>query len=255
MKVLAAVQARIGSTRLPGKVLMNLGDKSVLEHVVERLKRCRQISEVVVLTTISKSDLKIVDFCSSKGIRVYCGSENDVLDRYYQAAKLFDAEQIVRITADCPLIDPEVTDLTIEKHFDTDSDYTYNDNYPDGLDVEVIKFSVLKTAWQKAKLVSEREHVTSFIRNYQDQFKINYIKYQRNLLSKRWTLDEKDDYLFLEKIFDNVYSLKSDFTMDDVLVYLEENPEVEKINNHIIHNEGFIKSCENDRILSVNEEL
>jgi spore coat polysaccharide biosynthesis protein SpsF len=247
--ILAIIQARIGSTRLPKKVLLDLKGKTVLEHVVERVKKSNKINELIVATTINIEDLEIVKLCSNKGIRVFCGSEDDVLDRFYQITKLMNPKHIVRITADCPLIDPDIINKTIDLHLLKNSDYTCNtlkETFPDGLDVEIFTYEALQKAWKEAKLTSEREHVTSYIRNHREIFKISGLENIQNLSKKRWTLDEYDDYKFLKIIFESVYAVNSDFRMDDILEYLRRNPDVEEINNHIIRNEGYLKSIRED---------
>jgi spore coat polysaccharide biosynthesis protein SpsF (cytidylyltransferase family) len=166
--IVAIIQARMGSTRLPDKVLLPLEGKTVLEHVVDRVKQSKLVKEVVVATTISRSDLKIVNFCSAKGIRVYCGSENDVLDRYFEAARLIGVEHVIRITADCPFMDHRIIDKVVKEHLLRKNDYTANiieETFPDGEDIEVMTFKVLEKAWENARLLSEREHVTPYIRN------------------------------------------------------------------------------------------
>jgi len=238
MNILAIIQARIGSTRLPQKVLLDLEGKTVLEHVVERVKRSN-ISKVIVATTINNEDLKIVKLCSNKGIRVFCGSNDDVLDRFYQIAKLIKPKHIVRITADCPLIDHDIIDRIIDLHLLKNSDYTcntLNETFPDGLDVEIFTYEALEKAWKEARLTSEREHVTPYIRKHKEIFKISGLENKQNFSQKRWTLDEPDDYKFLKIVYKNVYVNNSDFRMNDVLKYLRENPDVEKINNEIIRN-------------------
>lgn len=250
MDILAIIQARIGSTRLPQKVLLDLKGKTVLEHVVERVKRSNKISEVIVATTINTEDLEIVKLCSNKGIRVFCGSEDDVLDRFYQVAKLVNPKHIVRITADCPLIDPDIIDKTIDLHLYKNSDYTcntLNETFPDGLDIEIFTYEALEKAWKEAKLTSEREHVTPYIRNHKEIFKISGLENKQNLSKKRWTIDEYDDYEFLKVVFENVYVSNPDFRMNDILKYLRKNPDVERINNQIVRNEGYLKSLKEDR--------
>ncbi|GAI87236.1 unnamed protein product, partial [marine sediment metagenome] len=190
MNIIAIIQARIGSTRLPRKVLMELEGKTVLEHVIERVKRSNLINDVVVATTILKDDLEIVKLCSNIGISVYCGSEENVLDRYYQTVRLFKAEHIVRITSDCPLMDPKIIDEAINLHLRKKADYTSNtikETYPDGQDVEIFTFEALKKAWKNVNLASEKEHVTPYIRKNQS-FKIVSLEYEKNLFHKRWTL-------------------------------------------------------------------
>ena len=211
MKILGIIQARIGSTRLPNKVLLDLEGKSVLEHVILRLSRSKLISEVVVATTIKKQDLAIVRLCANRDFSVFCGSENDVLDRFYQVAKLFEPDHIVRITADCPLMDREIIDKVIQKHLAEDTDYTANileATFPDGEDVEVFKFKTLIKAWRNASLSSEREHVTPYIRKHQELFKQANLVSLENLSTKRWTLDNKEDYEFIREIYKYLYNHK-----------------------------------------------
>ena len=256
MSTIAIIQARMGSTRLPGKVLLNLEDKTVLEHVVNRVRFSKHVDDVVVATTISKDDLRIVELCANLGVSIYCGSEDDVLDRYYQAAKLFKADNIVRITSDCPVIDPKIVDGAIILHLKDNADYTSNtlkETYPDGQDVEIFTFASLRTAWKDAKLASEREHVTPYIRNHPDIFKHARLEYQKDLSQKRWTLDNAEDLEFLRLVYKYLYSKNSLFGMDDILALISEKPEIEKINQHIIRNEGYIKSLREDESLDPDD--
>ena len=255
MNVIAIIQARMGSTRLPGKVLLNLEDKTALEHVIRRVKSSEYVDDIVVATTISKDDLRIVEVCAHLGINVYCGSENDVLDRYYQAAKLFKAENIVRITSDCPVIDSKIIDEVICLHLKNNVDYTsntLNETYPDGEDVEVFTFASLKKAWDNAKLASEREHVTPYIRNNPDIFKHTSLEYKNDLSQKRWTLDNAEDLDFLRLIYKYLYNKDQLFGMDDILALISEKPEIETINQHIIRNEGYLKSTREDSMLGIS---
>ena len=156
----------MGSTRLPDKVLMKLADKTVLENIIDRVSRY----------------LEIARLCAMKGVSIFCGSEDDVLDRFYQTAKQFRIKNIVRITADCPLIDPQIIDRAVKLYLDTGADYVSNtleETYPDGLDVEVFSFDALEAAWKDAKLMSEREHVTPYIRKKIDQFRTASIKQKK----------------------------------------------------------------------------
>ena len=198
MKAAAVIQARRGSTRLPDKVLLKLGDRTVLEHVISRASVARSISNVIVATTVNKEDLKIVNLVSRKEVSVYCGSQEDVLDRYYQAAQLFKLKHIVRITADCPVIDPGIIDKVVSLHFRTKADYCSNilvPTFPDGLDVEIFSFKTLESAWKKARLRSEREHVTPYIRKHDKMLKLVSHLNKINLSHHRWTLDEQADSL------------------------------------------------------------
>lgn len=249
--VMALIQARTGARRLANKVLLDLCGKTVLEHVVSRVRRAKTVDEAVVVTTVRKEDLKIVELMSGQGIRVLCGSEDDVLDRYYQAARLLNAQHVVRITADCPVMDPQVIDRVVECYFKNKADYCSNaltQTFPDGLDVEVFSFEALAKAWKNAKLTSQREHVTPYIRNNKRLFKVVSMDHPSNLGAHRWTLDEQKDYMFLKKIFDGLYSQNPNFGMQDVLKFLEKNPKLTQINGRITRNEGYARSLEDDKV-------
>lgn len=248
--IIAIIQARIGSTRLSAKVLLDLEGKSVLERIIERVKNSKFIQEVIVATTISKEDLEIANLCSRIGVRVYCGSENDVLDRYFQVARLLGAKHIVRITADCPLIDPKVIDTVIRAHLSKNADYTSNtiqETFPDGEDVEIFKFQTLKKAWEDAKLPSEREHVSPYIRKQQNLFRLENVIGEENLGRMRWTLDEKRDYKFIKLVYRKLYKKNRIFGMEETLSLLREHPEYQRINHGIKRNEGYLKSLWEDR--------
>lgn len=248
---IALIQARTGARRLPNKVLLKLKDKTVLEHVIARVQKARTVKEAVVVTTVQPEDLKIVELVSGQGVRVLCGSQNDVLDRYYQAARLLGAEHIVRITADCPLMDPVVIDQVVNCYFKNKADYCSNaltQTFPDGLDVEVFSFAALSKAWKNASLTSEREHVTPYIRNHKKMFKVFSLEHKDSLGSHRWTLDEPKDYEFLKKIFDGLYAQDPFFGMDDVLGFIDSNPKLKIINADILRNAGYAKSLKEDRV-------
>jgi len=250
MNIIAVIQARVGATRLPGKVLKKIEGKTVLEHVINRVQAARKIDNIVVATTVKKEDLKIVQLCAKLGISIFCGSEDDVLDRYYQAARLFKAEHIIRITSDCPLIDPQVIEEVIELYLKEKADYATNtmpETFPDGLDTEIFSFKTLKIAWENAKLSSEREHVTPFVRKNPNIFKLVSLRSNINLNNKRWTIDEPKDFEFIKIIYKNLYPKDSLFGMKKILNFLKKHPEIEEINNNIIRNEGYLKSLEADK--------
>ncbi len=247
MKTLAIIQARMGSTRLPGKVLLSLGGKTVIEQVVSRVRRSINIDEIIVATSIEKNNLPLIKKCSELGVRVFVGSENDVLDRYYQAAKLFKPSNVVRITADCPLIDSEVIDKVIETHIEKKTDYTTNGNpptFPDGLDTEIFTFEALEKSWKCAKLSSEREHVTPYIIDSGLFTKANVLN-DTDLSAYRWTLDQKEDYEAIKTIYENFGN--EYFGLKTILQFVESNPHVSNINGFITRNEGYIKSIETDK--------
>lgn len=255
MAIHAIIQARMGSSRLPGKVLMNLSGKSVLQHIINRLKQSKYINQIIVATSDNDENGAIFELCDSINISCFRGSEDDVLDRFYQTGKEFGFnldDIVIRITADCPLIDYEIVDNTIKLHLDEKNDYTSNTmpcTFPDGLDCEVFNFSVLINTWQNANLSSEREHVTLYIRNHPEIFKLGGLKNNVDYSYLRWTLDEQEDYILINEIYENLYDINEFFNMGDVLKLLEVRPELKDINSFIERNEGLKKSLKNDKVL------
>ena len=254
MKFLAMIQARCGSTRLPNKVLMNLAGKSALQRTIERVSQSNYVEEVIVVTSIEKDNLQIVKLCCELGIRVFVGSENDVLDRFYQAAKLLNPEYLIRVTADCPLYDARLLDHAIEQ-LESNTDYAGQfgiETYADGLDIEITKFSALEKSWYEAKLQSEREHVTQYIRKHPDLFCLKEIRCPiPNLKDERWTLDEKEDYLVIKAIYDYFSEIgNNNPTSVQVLNFLNENEEIHRYNKKFARNEGLMKSLQCDSLIN-----
>ena len=247
MKFLVIIQARCGATRLPDKVLKMIQDKTCLERMLNRVSRSKNIDEIIVATTINKEDIKIVNLVTSLGYRIFVGSSGDVLDRYYQCAKLINPEYVIRLTADCPLFDYRVLDEAIsELKLDTDYLTELSETFPDGQDIEIMKYSVLEEAWKNADMMSEREHVTLYIRNHKDLFKIQDFECKvGNLNKERWTLDEPKDFELISNVY-NYFLPNDDFTMKEVYDYLQSHPEVHSINNMINRNEGLSKSILED---------
>jgi len=243
------IQARLGSTRLPQKVLLNLDERnSTLFYVIDQIKNCKKIDKIIVATTNLKEDDLIEEFVKNLGIDCFRGSERDVLDRYYNCAKEFGFNYIVRITADCPLIDPEIIDNIIESFNTDDEDYisnTLKNTFPKGLDTEVFTFEVLERAWKESKLLSDREHVTSFIRN-NSMFKIKNYENEENFSEYRWTLDRKEDLEFIREIIKRIQ--KRPILMKDIMFILEQEPDLLKINCNIDPNEGINKSKLEDKM-------
>jgi spore coat polysaccharide biosynthesis protein SpsF len=201
--------------------------------------------------------MDIVKLCAKNNTRVFCGSENDVLDRFFQLAKIIQPKHIVRITANCPLIDPKIIDQVIEKHLAQKADYTSNvlkETFPDGQDIEVFNFNALKKAWKDSVVMSARVHVTQHIRNHPNEFTIVSCKNNTDLSKKRWTLDNKEDFKFITAVYDGLYSQNPFFGLIEVLQYLRENPKLELINNFIRRNEGLKKSLREDKILDKKPE-
>jgi spore coat polysaccharide biosynthesis protein SpsF len=235
MKIVAIIQARMGSSRLPNKVLKDLGGATVLDRVQNRLRRSRLIDDLVVATTTQSQDNVIVDHCESGGIAVFRGSEHDVLDRYYRAAKHAHGEVIVRITSDCPLIDPEVTDMTIQLFLDKQPDYASNAlerTYPHGLDTEVITISALERAWHEATEPYQRSHVTPYLYQNPSRFKLLSVKGTADYSRHRWTLDTADDLEFLRTVYKRL-EVRDHFTWRDVLDLVEREPGLAEINSYV----------------------
>jgi spore coat polysaccharide biosynthesis protein SpsF len=249
--ITAIIQARVRSSRLPRKVLLLLGRKTILENVVERVKNAKYIKKVIVATSDEKSDDEIAQLCKKKKFHCFRGSLNDVLDRYYQAAKKFKIKHICRITADCPLIDPKILDIAAKKYLKGRFDYVSTAypiaTYPDGLDTEIFSFEALEKSWKEAKLSSEREHVTPYIWKNPKLFKVYNIKNDKNLSSFRWTVDEEKDLKFVKEIYKRLDGAGRIFYMKDILALLRKNPELIKINKGIVRNEGYLRSLKADK--------
>lgn len=243
------IQARFGSTRLPGKVLETILGKQMLQLQIERVSSCSTVDKIVVVTSTSVEDLEIVKLCKDIGVDVFCGNLENVLDRFYQAAKKYKPEHIVRLTGDCPLIDPKIIDSTVHLYLEEKCEYGTNcmpPSYPDGLDVEVFNFHILETAWKEARLPSQLEHISVFFEDQPERFKISNLAYKEDLSGMRWTVDEPEDFEFVTKIFEALYPVKPLFGMEDVLDLLKKEPEWASLNKHFIRNEGLIKSREKD---------
>jgi len=258
MSVIAFIQARLGSTRLPGKVLLPLGGKSVLERVIERVRKASTVDDIVIVTTLKKDDVQIVKLCANRGDLVFCGSEEDVLDRFYQAAKILEPHHIVRITADCPVIDPKVVDAVVERHLAGGADYSSNtlvERFPDGLDVEVMTFGALQRAWREASLASEREHVTLYMRTHPELFRLESLVGERDLSAFRWTLDTEKDYRFLSALYDELGGEDECFGMEAILDLLAKRQDLLALNSGIVRNEGLLKSLREDRTMEGRESM
>lgn len=255
MKYLAMIQARCGSTRLPNKVLKDLCGKPALQRMIERVQRSEFVDEVMVVTSIEKNNLPILKLCSELGVRVGIGSEDDVLDRFYQTAKLLHPEYVIRLTADCPCFDAELLDLAI-KGMDADADYRAmtSESFADGLDLEIMKFSALERAWHEAKHSFEREHVTQYIVRHPELFTLQDFESPVGYFGNhRWTVDEPEDFEVVEHIYSHFLgSEKEDrFRYTDVIKYLDDHPEIKKLNEMYMRNEGLAKSIKEDHIVNV----
>ncbi len=247
MKTGIIVQARTSSTRLPGKVLKELPYGSgitVLEQVIQRLKKVRYIDEIIIATTHDRDDDAIVNIAEKEKVMSFRGSREHVLERYYLAAQEYGLDTIVRITSDCPCIDPEIVETVIEKYKKTGADYTSNAverTYFVGLDTEVFSFSALQQAYRNARDEIEKEHVVVYIHQHTDIFKVTHVKAPEALYApdKRVTLDTLEDYFLLCMIFDFLYWHNKYFTAYDVIDFFQKKPWVMMINEKIRSKKNF----------------
>ncbi|MBE0613480.1 MAG: glycosyltransferase family protein [Burkholderiales bacterium] len=251
MKAIAIVQARMASTRLPGKVLADIAGKPMLAWLIQRVSATPGIEKIIVATTDNADDDVLADWVTNvAGLACYRGSEQDVLDRYYRCARLYRSDLIVRVTADDPLKDPTIIQKAIDS-FDATPTLDYCSNtikptYPEGLDIEVFRHASLERAWRESTLPSEREHVTPYIWKNASLFSVENFEYGRDLSSWRWTVDKPNDIEFMNKVLGH---FKNDplVNFEAVIRYLELDPALARINAGTIRNEGYLKS--------MNEEM
>ncbi|WP_040952419.1 cytidylyltransferase domain-containing protein [Gorillibacterium massiliense] len=236
MKVVAIIQARMGSTRLPGKVLKDLFGKSVLNHVIDRVQNVKEIDQVVVATTVLESDDPIVAEACKAGAGVYRGEEQDVLSRYYGAALDEKADLVVRITSDCPLVDSKVVSEIITFHKQHNFDYVSNTlsrTFPRGLDVEIFTFEALQKAYEEGNHPEEREHVTPYIYHNPSLFSLYDYKHSEDLSNYRWTLDTLEDWKLIQSIYEHLYTPHQYFGLAETLELIRKKPELSQINAHV----------------------
>ena len=243
------IQARMGSSRLPGKVMMNIDEKNTLLHyVVQQLKFSKLANNIIIATTTSEKDDNIVDFATKMNLKHFRGEVDNVLDRYYQCAKNFSISTIVRISADDPLIDPTIVDRVIEKFYSNSYDYVSNTNprtFPQGNEIEVFSFETLEFAWKNAKKISEKEHVTPYIYNNKEKFRMANVENSKNLSSLRWTVDTQNDLDLVRLIISKIQ--KMPILMTDIIDVLTKEPHLLDINKEHIIDEGYKKSISKDK--------
>lgn len=239
--IVAIIQGRMASSRLPGKILLDIAGKPMLAHVVERARRAKTVDLVVVATTTQPEDDAVETYCRENGIAVWRGSLQDVLDRFYQAALAFRADAVVRLTADCPLVDPQLLDHIVEEFLHTGVDFCCNRlppplkrTYPIGLDVEVCTFQALERAWKEAKEPHEREHVMPYLYETPGRFKILRVDYEKDYGEMRWTVDTPQDLELVRQIFARLGENRA-FTWLDVLDLFEREPHLALINSQVKH--------------------
>ena len=260
----AIIQARMGSTRLPGKIMMSVRDKPLLHYVINQVLHSKKIDKLIIATTNLPQDDEIVKFVDLYGIEVFRGSEDDVLDRYFHCAKEFKLDAIVRITSDCPLVDPEIIDRCIEKFENENLDYLSNTNkqidddwiydpcgFPPGFGVEVFTFNTLENAWKNTEKPFDREHVTQYILDNPKKFKIGGLENQEDFSDLRLTLDYQVDFDLIKLVIENfpdgeIYNLKK------IISFFDDNSHLKLINSHIQFDTGYLKSLEEDKFTEKN---
>jgi spore coat polysaccharide biosynthesis protein SpsF len=250
LKVVAILQARMGSTRLPGKVLLPAAGKSLIRHMLDRVGRCSTIDELWLATSEDKANNPLAAEVEKAGVNVFRGSEDDVLSRYATVAKRTGADWVVRLTGDCPLHDPSIIDTVVRFAIEHASEFDYVSNslqpiYPDGLDVEVFTSTALARAAKEATTALQREHVTPFIHRYHDgpgPFRVGRVIGPADFSHLRWTVDEPADYEVVKEIFEALYPGNPAFGWLDVLALVTRRPELIIKNSNIVRNEGYLKA-------------
>ena len=250
------IQARMGSTRLPGKPMLSVeNDKTILYFVIKQLQSCKLVDKIIVATTTLEDDKQIANFSKHLGVDSFRGSSDNVLDRYYQCAKEYSVSTIVRIPSDKPLIDPEIVDNVVSMFMNSSYDYITNflpnPTFPSGTEVEVFSINALKKAWEKAKIPSEKEHVTPYFANHEDEFKITHIENSENLSHLRWAVDRIEDLKLVRKIASKIK--KRPILMKDIVELFSKEPELVEINKNVNREEGSLKSLKEDQEFLQNQ--
>jgi len=247
-RVVAIIQARMGSSRLPGKTMLALGGKPIIEHVVERARASETIDKVIVATTCRPEDTILANWCEINDVQYLRGSTEDVLERYKVAATVANADIIVRLTGDCPLLDPEIINKVVRKREEANLDLCgMGQWFPDGLDCSVFTRAALEYANREARLKSDREHVTPYIERNPDRFSIDFVRcfQDKRVNDMRFTLDEEEDYKLLTRLY-QLLPNKDDYSSKQTIHTLMGNADLMRINSHIGRNEGYKKSISLD---------
>ena len=250
-KITVIIEARTGSSRLRNKVIAEIEGKPMIFYVIDRVKQIKSVEQIILATTQEENDKILTEIAKQNSIGSFVGDSIDVLDRGYQCALQNNADPIIRITGDCPLIDPDIVEEMLEFYLKNNYDYVsnrINPKYPDGLDVEIYSFNTLQMAAQNAKWSSERELVTTYITKNPKNFKIFSYENQKDLSEYRWTVDEQKDLEFIRKIY-SIMKPKTNFSMKEIVEILSKNSELLKINAGIMRNEGHLKLYDNDKVV------
>lgn len=249
-RILGVLQARVSSSRLPGKVLAPVEGRPMILRQIERLRRARRLDALIVATSTDPSDDPLAALCAAEGVAVSRGPLDDVLGRMLAAARPYAPEWLVRLTGDCPLADPALIDRVIAETLAAGADYGANavePSWPDGLDVEVVRMAVLEAIAAEPRTAAEREHVTLAIHRRPERFRLLHVKGPRDLSALRWTVDEPRDLAFVRRVYAALYPAKPDFDTADILDLLAREPDLLRINGDIARNEGLARSLARER--------
>ena len=249
--ITAIIAARTGSSRLPNKVLLDISGKTALERMIERVKNAKTLDRIIIATSTNKIDDSIEKLCKQINIECVRGSENDLLSRYQLVVEKVKPDIIVKMGADSILIDPLMIDKVVSTFLTNKYDYVSNygipKTYPEGCTVDVYTSKTLTEAFLKAKKPSEREHINPFIWNNPEQYTSFRVDYEKDISNYRLSLDYKEDYIVIKSIFESLYPKNPCFTLENIISWLEKNPEIQKINSHLRASEGLFKSFKQDK--------
>jgi spore coat polysaccharide biosynthesis protein SpsF len=252
MNIVSIIQARMSSSRLPGKVMLPVLDKPILLRMLERVQRAKLIGQLVVATSTNSDDDAIEKLCEDNNLICYRGHLTDLLDRHYQTGKKFNANAVVKIPSDCPLIDPAIIDKVIKFYLDNSNNYDFVSNlhpatYPDGNDVEIFSFQSLERAWKESTRQLEREHTTPYFWENPDKFRIGNVTWETGFdysTSHRWTIDFEEDYQFIKEVYEELYPHNANFGLNDILKLLNDKPEIAEINKKYLGKYWYEKHLE-----------
>lgn len=259
--ILTLVQARMGSSRLPGKVLLPLAGKPLLYRMVERVRRSRLCGQVVVAMATDAEDDMLEELCQQEGMDYFRGHPLDLLDRHYQAAIRYQADVVLKIPSDCPLIDPQVIDRVIQFYLDHEGQYDFVSNlhpatYPDGNDVEIMTLHALKTAYQHAGKPLEREHTTPYIWDNAGLFRVANVAWETGKdysMTHRWTIDYPEDYRFIRAVYDGLFPSNLDFGLNDILELLEKREDIFRLNSHLAGENWYRNHLDELKTVNANQ--
>ena len=252
MNVTGIIAARMSSSRFPGKVMLKVDRKTILQHMIDRMSSAKKLDNIIVATSLNPKDNIIYEHCQRNNIECYRGNENDLIDRYYTISKKINCDIIAKFGADCPLIDPKVIDYVITTYLDNDFDFVSNygpppKTYPEGMTLDVYSANILYEAFHDAKKPSEREHISPFFWNNPKRYRLHRVDYHTDISKYRFSLDYSEDFELIKIIFKKLYNENIIFTLEEIIQFLEKNPNIKKINSHIEPNLGLKRSFEEDR--------